>query len=89
MWIEPSKSKIVQVKAAEITQTEKYKCGSTLRFPRVENIRDDKNWYDCMDLDELKRLSEVRFIAWFVGRVSSNKNKLEEYISVNLLETIT
>jgi len=57
--IEPSKSKIVQIKAAEITQTEKYKCGCTLRFPRVESIRDDKQWFECMDLDELKNLREV------------------------------
>ncbi|XP_065052274.1 DNA ligase 4-like [Rhopilema esculentum] len=59
VWIEPSKSKIVQLKAAEITESEKYKCKCTLRFPRVDTIRDDKHWYDCMDLDELSRLREI------------------------------
>ena len=60
VWIEPSKSKIVQIKAAEITQSEKYKCGFTLRFPRVESIREDKSWYDCMHVDEIENLREVR-----------------------------
>ena len=65
MWIEPSKSKIVQLKAAEITESEKYKCKCTLRFPRVDAIRDDKHWYDCMDSDELSRLREVSQECFF------------------------
>eukprot|EP00794_Sanderia_malayensis_P019370 gene19370-21291_t len=56
VWIEPSKSAILQIRAAEITQSEKFKCGYTLRFPRVDKIRTDKNWFDCMTLDELDNL---------------------------------
>lgn len=37
----------------------RYKCGCTLRFPRVEKVRDDKEWYDCMNVDELEQLKQV------------------------------
>ncbi len=37
----------------------RYKCGCTLRFPRVEKVRDDKEWFDCMTVDELEQLKQV------------------------------
>ena len=30
----------------------------TLRFPRLEKIRDDKEWFDCLDLNGLGELSK-------------------------------
>ncbi|WAR24448.1 DNLI4-like protein, partial [Mya arenaria] len=51
-WIDPSKSAIVQIKAAEIIDSERFRCGFTLRFPRVEKFRDDKHWYECMTFEE-------------------------------------
>nr|KAG5701196.1 hypothetical protein BaRGS_023305 [Batillaria attramentaria] len=68
-WIQPDKSCILQVKAAEIIPSERFKVGYTLRFPRVEMIREDKPWYDCMttaDIEELRqksggKLAGVRF----------------------------
>jgi DNA ligase-4 len=59
VWIEPTKSKIVQIRAAEIISSDKYKCGCTLRFPRLEKFRDDKEWYDCMTTDELEHLRQM------------------------------
>ncbi|XP_064401547.1 DNA ligase 4-like isoform X2 [Halichondria panicea] len=59
LWIEPQNSIIVQIKAAEIVSSGKYKCGCTLRFPRVEKVRDDKEWYDCMNVDELEQLKQI------------------------------
>lgn len=56
VWIEPRDSLIVQVKAVEITQTDKYKTGLTLRFPRLDKFRPDKPWYECMKLSELNDL---------------------------------
>ncbi|XP_015777194.1 PREDICTED: DNA ligase 4-like [Acropora digitifera] len=56
VWIEPTKSKIVQVKAAEIITSDKFKTGVTLRFPRVEAIRKDKMWYECLSSTELEKL---------------------------------
>ncbi|KAM4860192.1 DNA ligase 4 isoform 1-T3 [Thomomys bottae] len=56
VYIEPCNSVIVQVKAAEIVPSEMYKTGSTLRFPRIEKIREDKEWHECMTLDDLEQL---------------------------------
>lgn len=39
--------------------TYRYKSGCTLRFPRVEKVRDDKEWHDCMTVDELEQLKMV------------------------------
>uniref|UniRef100_A0A3B4WJH2 DNA ligase n=1 Tax=Seriola lalandi dorsalis TaxID=1841481 RepID=A0A3B4WJH2_SERLL len=52
-YIEPCNSVIVQVKAAEIVGSDMYKTNCTLRFPRIEKIRDDKEWHQCMTLAEL------------------------------------
>jgi len=51
---------MLQVKAAEIVESSQYKTGFTLRFPRVEKIRDDKPWYDCMTVAELNDMHQVR-----------------------------
>ncbi|XP_076769906.1 DNA ligase 4 [Arvicanthis niloticus] len=56
VYIEPHNSVIVQIKAAEIVPSEMYKTGSTLRFPRIEKIRDDKEWHECMTLGDLEQL---------------------------------
>ena len=57
--IEPRDSIIVQIKASEITPSDKYRCQCTMRFPRMERVRDDKSWYDCMTYEELKQMREV------------------------------
>ncbi|XP_054830436.1 DNA ligase 4 [Eublepharis macularius] len=56
VYIEPCNSVIVQVKAAEIVSSDMYKTDCTLRFPRIEKIREDKEWYECMTLDLLEQL---------------------------------
>lgn len=48
-----------QIKAAEIIDSDRFRCGFTLRFPRVEKFRDDKEWYDCMTLPEVTDLKNV------------------------------
>ena len=60
--IEPHNSIIVQVKASEITYSDKYKCQCTMRFPRMERVRDDKSWYQCMTFEELEDMRKVRSI---------------------------
>lgn len=57
-FIEPCNSVIIQVKAAEIVHSDMYKTNCTLRFPRIEKIREDKEWYDCMTLDDLEQFRE-------------------------------
>ncbi|ELU10753.1 hypothetical protein CAPTEDRAFT_17890 [Capitella teleta] len=56
--IHPSKSAILQIKAAEITNSDQFKSGCTLRFPRVEKIRMDKAWHECMSTKEMKDLRQ-------------------------------
>ncbi|XP_077775144.1 DNA ligase 4 isoform X2 [Podarcis muralis] len=56
VYIEPCNSVIVQIKAAEIVSSDMYKTDYTLRFPRIERIREDKEWHDCMTLDILEQL---------------------------------
>ncbi|XP_067117159.1 DNA ligase 4 [Osmerus mordax] len=53
VYIEPCNSVIIQVKAAEIVGSDMYKTNCTLRFPRIEKIREDKEWHQCMTLAEL------------------------------------
>lgn len=55
VYIEPRDSVILQVKAAEIVESNMYKTNCTLRFPRIEKIRDDKEWHQCMTLMELEQ----------------------------------
>ncbi|GFR84311.1 DNA ligase [Elysia marginata] len=57
-WLPPDKSFILQIKAAEIIESDRFKTGCTLRFPRVEMIREDKPWYQCMTTVELQDLRE-------------------------------
>ncbi|XP_055965459.1 DNA ligase 4 [Sorex fumeus] len=56
VYIEPCNSVIVQIKAAEIVPSDMYKTGCTLRFPRIERIREDKEWHECMTLEEMEQL---------------------------------
>nr|XP_055036477.1 DNA ligase 4 [Misgurnus anguillicaudatus] len=55
VYIEPRNSVIIQVKAAEIVSSDMYKTNCTLRFPRIERIREDKEWHQCMTLPELSQ----------------------------------
>lgn len=58
VWIEPKNSRILQVKAAQIVPSEKFMTRYTLRFPRVQKVRLDKNWNDAMDWNELQVLTK-------------------------------
>ncbi|PNF19465.1 hypothetical protein B7P43_G02347 [Cryptotermes secundus] len=56
VWIAPQNSYILEVKATEIVPSKSFKVNFTLRFPRVETIRYDKKWSDCMTLTEFDSL---------------------------------
>lgn len=47
LYIEPTDSFILEVKAAEIVTTDEYHLGVTMRFPRALRIRDDLSVADC------------------------------------------
>jgi len=56
VWFDPRNSPVLQVKAAEIVYSDQYATGCTLRFPRVEMMRPDKDSTTCTTLEEVKKL---------------------------------
>ena len=56
---DPSISIILEVKAAEIVPSETFPSKITLRFPRVEKTRFDKDWSDVLQYDELIKLYDI------------------------------
>ncbi|KFZ51793.1 DNA ligase 4 [Antrostomus carolinensis] len=74
MYIEPCNSVIVQIKAAEIVDSDMYKTDCTLRFPRIEKIREDKEWYECMTSDMLEDLRSKA-----EGKLASKHLHIDEY----------
>lgn len=66
VYIEPQNSKIIEVKGYQINETVKFKSGLTLRFPRVRRIREDKDWFECLDtkgFNEIARNTKKRKLA--------------------------
>lgn len=61
VWIEPSHSVVLQVKAAELVQSGAFASGYTMRFPRVQAVREDKPWRDCCTRREFEALCMVSF----------------------------
>jgi DNA ligase-4 len=44
VWIKPSDSVVVEVKAASVINTDSFKTTYSLRFPRFKRLRTDKSW---------------------------------------------
>nr|CAH8825191.1 unnamed protein product [Trichobilharzia regenti] len=57
VWIAPKSSLVLQLHGAELTQSDSYSAGLTLRFPRVVAIRHDKSWRDSLTMSELLQLN--------------------------------
>lgn len=55
-WIDPSESIVLEVKAAEIIPSRSFKVGFTLRFPRFERIRKDRDWQSSLSVNEFMDL---------------------------------
>ncbi|KAK1781802.1 hypothetical protein QBC45DRAFT_320393 [Copromyces sp. CBS 386.78] len=56
VWIRPSDSVVISVKAASITPTDQFAMGWTLRFPRFRKLRLDRAWDSALDMDEFEVL---------------------------------
>lgn len=54
---------IFQVKASEIVHSDFYQTNYTLRFPRIEKVRYDKPWSDCLTTEEFTELRQVNIIV--------------------------
>ncbi|KAI9356237.1 ATP dependent DNA ligase domain-containing protein [Zopfochytrium polystomum] len=66
--IDPHKSRVVSVKAAELVKSEQYAAGWTLRFPRFVGLRPDKSPADAMKQSEL-----AAYIERNRGRMQSRR----------------
>lgn len=58
VWIEPSDSIVLKLKASELGQASSFATPYSLRFPRIEEIRSDKPWFECMTLGEYESFYE-------------------------------
>lgn len=56
MWIKPSDSIVLCVKAASVTQSDSFRMGMTVRFPRFKTLRKDKNWKTALSVQEFLNL---------------------------------
>merc|ERR1719369_1743959 len=55
VWFDPKHSPVLQVKAAEIVPSDQYAAGCTLRFPRVEIVRVDRDSSNCTTMEEVNK----------------------------------
>ncbi|KAL2258778.1 hypothetical protein VTK26DRAFT_7770 [Humicola hyalothermophila] len=56
VWIRPSESVVLSIKAASFAPSDQFAMGWTLRFPRFRKLRLDKAWDAGMDIDECEAL---------------------------------
>ncbi|KAK3059101.1 DNA ligase (ATP) [Extremus antarcticus] len=56
VWIYPSDSVVLAVKAASLGGTDQFKVRATLRFPRFKKLRTDKDWKSALSVSELMTL---------------------------------
>ncbi|KAG1728061.1 ATP dependent DNA ligase domain-containing protein [Suillus paluster] len=78
LYLEPEDSFILKVKAAEITTSDQYHLGVTMRFPRALSIRDDLSIADCITASailESMRSERKRKMESDAGSMSKKKRK--------------
>ncbi|XP_076233598.1 DNA ligase 4 isoform X2 [Calliopsis andreniformis] len=69
LWVRPEESIIVTVRASEMTRSNDYPTGYSLRFPRVMRVRDDKPWYAvCTETELLSLIKDTRPIQKLTKR---------------------
>ncbi|GAB0098857.1 DNA ligase 4 [Sergentomyia squamirostris] len=56
VWLEPSQSKVLVVRAAELNKTDTFRTTHALKFPRISSWHEDKLWYDACSLAEFEEL---------------------------------
>ncbi|KAG5356101.1 DNA ligase 4 [Yarrowia sp. B02] len=59
VWIEPSESLVVEIKAASVVTSDHYKVGLCLRFPRFRALRLDKTWEDALTISQFAELRQT------------------------------
>ena len=49
-WIKPEDSVVIAVKATQVSGTDKFRTGVTLRFPRFKSLREDRDWKNALSM---------------------------------------
>ncbi|KAJ3032631.1 DNA ligase (ATP), partial [Rhizophlyctis rosea] len=70
----PEHCRVVQLKAAEITKTDQYQTGWTLRFPRYVCMRDDKRVEEALSVSQLHE-----YIRQNQGRMQSRRLQAADF----------
>ena len=55
-YFNPRNSVVLEIRAAQVTDSTSYPGGLSLRFPRCDRVRFDKDWHDCTTLEDLRDL---------------------------------
>ena len=63
VWIRPDESVVISVKAAQVTPTDSFRTGHTLRFPRFKSIRKDRQWDTALSLSGFQALKSNAELA--------------------------
>lgn len=58
-WVDPKRSIVIQIKASELVETTRYRTSHSFRFPRVIEIRWDKEWDTTCTLNEFQTFCSV------------------------------
>ncbi|CAG8658863.1 19827_t:CDS:10, partial [Dentiscutata erythropus] len=78
MLIPPEKSVVAQVRASEIVPAIDYATNFTLRFPRFEKLRPDKDWSSATSLEEMMHLRKESS-----GRLQSKKVTEDDLVTTS------
>ncbi|XP_058794826.1 DNA ligase 4-like isoform X3 [Phymastichus coffea] len=78
VWIPPKQSVILKLRASEIVKSQNYPLGYTLRFPRVLQVRDDKNWHDTCAKAEFYNLVKDRGIVQKLTKRKVRRDDIDE-----------
>lgn len=58
VWIRADESVVLSVKAASVTDTDKFRTLVTLRFPRFKKLRLDRDWTSALSVSEFNELQK-------------------------------
>ncbi len=75
MWIKPSDSVVVQVKAAQVVDSDDYGFKKTLRFPRFVKLRRDRDWKNALSVNDFAELKETAEIVEKTKKIEADEKR--------------
>ncbi|ESO91269.1 hypothetical protein LOTGIDRAFT_228755 [Lottia gigantea] len=87
---DPKNAPVWEIIGAEFSKAEIHTAdGISIRFPRVQKIRDDKNWETATDLSRLKKLYEKSKERTDIGGTEDEEDSNSSFISATSQTTPT